>query len=113
MLEAEVLGVLWSSGKALTPEEVRQQLGDDLAYTTVTTILARLHEKGAVSRTRVGRGFAYAGVLHQEDLAANRMQALLEDQRDRDSVLSRFVAGLDVKALAALREALDTRRDEP
>ena len=113
MLEAEVLVVLWSSGEALSPGEVRRRLGDDLAYTTVTTILARLHEKGAVSRSPAGRGFAYAALLHQEDLAANRMQALLEDQRDRDGVLSRFVAGLDSKAQAALRKALDTHRDEP
>lgn len=113
MLEAEVLGVLWSSGEALSPEEVRRRLGDDLAYTTVTTILVRLHEKGAVSRAPAGRGFTYSAVLQQQDLAANRMRALLAHQQDRAGVLSRFVAGLDLEAQAALREALDADRDEP
>ncbi|MCU4183133.1 BlaI/MecI/CopY family transcriptional regulator [Acidiferrimicrobium sp. IK] len=108
MLEAEVLAVLWSAGDALTPEEVRRRLGDDLAYTTITTILIRLQEKGAVRREPAGRGFAYAAVLREADLVANRMRALLEDQRDRDGVLSRFVAGLDAKTQAALRQALES-----
>ena len=43
---------------ALTPGEVRDALGGDLAYTTVMTVLTRLFEKGLVTRTQQGRAFA-------------------------------------------------------
>lgn len=49
-LEAEVMGVLWTAGEPLTPDQVRRRLPGDLAYTTVMTILVRLVEKGAASR---------------------------------------------------------------
>ena len=47
-LEASVLAALWAAnGRALTPADVQRELvaalGADLARTTVTTILARLH----------------------------------------------------------------------
>jgi predicted transcriptional regulator len=41
-LEAEVMARLWSAGIPLTPSEVRDALGSELAYTTVMTILGRL-----------------------------------------------------------------------
>jgi predicted transcriptional regulator len=107
VLEAEVLAVLWASDSPLSPEAVRCELGDDLAYTTVMTILARLHEKGAVRREAHGRGYAYAPLLDEAGLAAQRMRALLDGEDDRAGVLSRFVAGLDDSAQAAVRRALD------
>ena len=106
MLEAEVLATLWAAGEPLSAEEVRRRSGTDVAYTTVTTILARLYEKGAVSREMSGRGYSYAPVLDQAGLTAKRMRALLDDEADQVGVLSRFVAGLDTKALTALRRAL-------
>jgi len=59
-LEAEVLAALGSAGRALTPAQVLAELGGGLAYTTVMTTLARLHGKGALTRERAGRTFAYA-----------------------------------------------------
>src|SRR5258707_1321908 len=57
-LEASVLAALWAAdGRALTPADVQRDLGTALARTTVTPILARLYEKGSVSRTRSGRGY--------------------------------------------------------
>lgn len=58
-LEASVLAVLWAAGDPLTPADVQRTLGSGLARTTVTTILSRLHDKGWVTRSREGRGFAY------------------------------------------------------
>jgi predicted transcriptional regulator len=111
MLEAEVLATLWAADEALSPDEVRRRLDSELAYTTVATILARLCEKGAVSRSMTGRGYSYAPILDHAALTARRMQALLEDESDRAGVLSRFVASLDSEALGALRRAM-ARRSE-
>jgi predicted transcriptional regulator len=89
----------------MTPAQVQESLSSGLAYTTVMTILSRLHEKGAVSRERVGRAYAYSAVLDQSGMAAAQMRALLDRGADRTAVLARFVDGLsgdDERALAEL-----------
>lgn len=104
-LEAEVLAALWAADQALTPAQVLDELPGPLAYTTVMTILARLHDKGVVERSRAGRAFAYRPVVEEADLAATRMRALLEGGGDRGAVLARFVGALapdDARVLAAL-----------
>ena len=97
-LEREVLACLAAAGRPLTPGEVRNHLGDDLAYTTIMTTLSRLYRKGAVDRRPSGRGFAYEMSGGQADvessMTAHRMLQLLQGGRDRVGVLSRFVADL-------------------
>jgi len=118
-LEASVLAALWAAGgRALTPAEVQRDLGTTLARTTITTILARLHDKGSVSRTRVGRGYAYVPVQDSPGLAARRMRTELDKsaEDDRGTVLARFVSGLGPDDEAVLRallaEAEDPRVEE-
>jgi predicted transcriptional regulator len=104
-LESEVLAALWASDSPLTAAEVADALGDDLAYNTVQTILARLHAKGAVRRELSGRAHAYTPVLDDAGLAANRMQAMLDKGGDHAAVLARFLHTLtaeDEATLAAL-----------
>jgi predicted transcriptional regulator len=82
----------------MSPGEVRAELGDQLAYTTVMTTLSRLHAKGAVARAQAGRGFAYelrgGPADAQASMTARRMLVLLQGGGDRAGVLSRFVADL-------------------
>ncbi|MGH3743296.1 MAG: BlaI/MecI/CopY family transcriptional regulator [Mycobacteriales bacterium] len=108
-LEAEVLAALWAADGPMTPDEARTAIDGDLAYTTVQTILVRLHEKGAVRRTPHGRGYAYAPVLDESGLVARRMRQLLDGEGDRAGVLSRFVSELRPADEAALRRALRRR----
>jgi predicted transcriptional regulator len=108
-LEASVLAALWAAdGRALTPADVQRDLGTALARTTVTTILARLYEKGSVSRTRSGRGYAYLPVQDSPGLAARRMRTELDKsgQDDRGTVLARFVSQLGPDDERLLRELL-------
>lgn len=105
-LEAEILAALWSADEPLTPEEVRSGLAEELAYTTVQTVLVRLFDKGVVQRRGRGRAYVYSPLLDEKDLAARGMRALLEAEGDLDGVLSRFVATLDDAEDAALRRAL-------
>lgn len=105
-LEAEVLAALWAADEPLTPDDVRAALDRDLAYTTVNTILTRLHDKGAVGRQPRGRGYCYFPVMDHQGLTARRMRALLDGHADQAGVLSRFVDSLDPKSVAALRRAL-------
>jgi predicted transcriptional regulator len=101
-----VLAALWVAGHPLTPAEVREALADELAYTTVMTTLARLHEKGAVSRERAGRAFAYSPVQDRASTAAARMADLLGTAPDREAVLARFVGELSAEDERLLAELL-------
>src|SRR5712691_4099929 len=98
-LEAAVLSVLWEAGQALSPGEVLEALAGqsgaaELSYSTVVTILSRLHAKKALERRREGRAFRYAPVADEAGLAARRLAAMLDKEPDRQAVLSRFVADL-------------------
>ena len=97
-LEREVLACLAAAGRPLSPGEVRAELGDDLAYTTVMTTLSRLHAKGAITRQAAGRGYQYelpgGPDAAQASMTAHRMLRLLDAGADRAGVLSRFVADL-------------------
>ena len=106
-LEAEVLGVLWDHDCAVTPGEVGQAMGGELAYTTVMTILARLWKKGLVERERAGRAYAYRPVFSEADLAAKRMHDTLGATTDQSAVLSRFVSSLSRQDVRRLRKLLD------
>ena len=76
-LEADVLGCLWRHGDGLTAAETQEALGLLLAYTTVATILVRLHDKGFVERTSEGRGYRYRALVSPEELVAQRMHRAL------------------------------------
>ncbi|MFI6019733.1 BlaI/MecI/CopY family transcriptional regulator [Streptomyces sp. NPDC051287] len=106
-LEASVMAALWAAGTPQTPGQVQQSLGADLARTTVTTILTRLHDKGVVARHREGRGFAYFPVQDAQGLTAKRMHSELDRDTDREAVLARFVAQLSPDDERVLRSLLD------
>jgi predicted transcriptional regulator len=105
-LEAAVLAVLQAAGSPLSPAEVRDRLDGDLAYTTVVTILSRLHGKGVLDRRKAGRAFLYAPVADEPGLAARRMTQMLDAEPDRETVLARFVSGLSGKDEELLRRML-------
>jgi predicted transcriptional regulator len=109
-LEAEVLAALWAADRPLTPAEVKEQVGGDLAYTTVMTALTRLHEKGATQRQKVGRAFAYTPLLDEPGIAAARMREMLESGDDREAVLTRFIGSLSLREEELLAELLDDTR---
>ena len=112
-LEAEILAILRAADGPLTPGEVRERLAvrPELSYSTVVTIVSRLHGKGLLARQRAGRGFSYRP-LDEASLAASRMNQVLGGERDHDAVLSRFVSGLSGRDARLLRELLDGDADE-
>jgi len=108
-LERDVHSVLAASAHPMTSAQVRDALGRDLAYTTVMTVLTRLHHKGEVTRAQAGRGYAYTAVRDTAELTARRMQRLLHaDGADRSAVLMRFVGTLSPDDEAVLRRLLES-----
>lgn len=107
-LEGLVMEVLWDAEAPVVVAVVRDRLEPTraLAYTTVLTILVRLHDKGLLERERVGRAYAYRPLRSREEQAAVRMGELLDTAKDAPVVLARFVASLSANQLAELRRAV-------
>ncbi len=108
-LERDVMKVLWRAAEPLTPAEVLEQLDVDLAYTTVMTVLGRLHDKDRAHREVRGRAFAYSAAVSESELAAQQMNAVLSSATDRVGALGGFVGVLSKGDRAALRRLLGGR----
>lgn len=106
-LERAVLECLWAEPDGATPGEVRAVLGEDLAYTTVMTILRRLWQKGLVDREKDGRAHVYRARVSEAEFAATGMHRALSATTDGPAALSRFVGGLSAKDERALRQILE------
>ena len=82
----------------MSVQQVLADVDPTLAYTTVMTILARLHGKNAVTREPAGRAFLYSlpdgPEAARASMTAHSMHRLLEQGDDRGKVLSRFIAEL-------------------
>lgn len=104
-LEQEILAALGAARGPMTPAQVRDALDGDLAYTTVMTVLSRLHGKGMVTREKSGRAYAYT-VVAAPELAARQMRRLLDAREDRAAVLTRFLGSLSDDDERLLRDLL-------
>ncbi|MEV7629561.1 BlaI/MecI/CopY family transcriptional regulator [Actinoplanes sp. NPDC089786] len=105
-LEANVMAALWAAEGPLTAADVQREIGGELAYNTVQTILIRLHEKAVVERRKEGRGHVYWPVQDAATAAAHQMRSALTDRTDRQAVLQQFAASLDESDAAVLRALL-------
>jgi len=105
-LEGAVLGQLWAAGRPLSPSEVRTALADELAYTTVLTVLTRLWHKKLVAREARGRTYVYWPLVSEADLTAQRMRSALERSADRESALASFVGSLSPNDGLSLRHII-------
>ena len=105
-LENEVLAALWAARGPMTPAMVQEALPRELAYTTVMTVLHRLHTKGVVDRRRTGRAFAYQPVVDAAELAARQMRSALDRGQNHAAVLQRFIAGLSTEDEQVLHDLL-------
>jgi predicted transcriptional regulator len=111
-LEDEVLAALWAADGPTTAGAIQAELGGDLAYGTITTILARLRAKGLVVRMATGRSYRYAPAQDEAGHTAHEMHTLLMARRDRAAVLARFVSELsaeDEQVLQALLQEIPER----
>ena len=73
--ELDVMSVLWDLGSA-SVAEVRGRLADDLAYTTVLTILRTLEEKGYAGHTEAGKAYRYHPLVERQDAGASVLKRL-------------------------------------
>lgn len=113
-LEYEVMQALWGSAPASVKTVLdrindRRPKQEQLAYTTVMTVLARLHEKGLVDRIKEGRGYDYTPKFDEPQLIEHLGQQEVADLLDRygSVALTQFAAALGDADPATLRRISD------
>ncbi|HEV7607988.1 MAG TPA: BlaI/MecI/CopY family transcriptional regulator [Steroidobacteraceae bacterium] len=79
-VELEMMNVIWRIGPC-TVAQVREQLqpARELAYTSISTIVRILEQKGYVTSEREGRGHLYAASISKEIYQARSLKHLLNN----------------------------------
>jgi predicted transcriptional regulator len=75
--EADVMRVLWEHGPSVVAE-VRERLSDELAYTTVLTILRTLETKGYVAHQEEGRVHRYFAAVKEQAAQRSALRHLTQ-----------------------------------
>lgn len=109
-LESAILNALWQSKKPLSSSQILEKLNtkDDLALTTVLTVLSRLMEKDLVLREPGdGRSHLYQAKQTKAEHTASLMLSLVAESKNPGLAFSHFADGLTATQLAALRKSLE------
>ena len=69
---------LWGRRAPARVRDVREALGNSLAYTTLMTTLDRLYKKGYLHRRQEGRAFVYAPRMSREQLHRGLLGRLVD-----------------------------------
>jgi predicted transcriptional regulator len=108
--EADLMQVLWEHGPSVVAE-VRARLTDELAYTTVLTILRTLESKGYVRHEEEGRVHRYSAVAQRQAARKSALRHLTRKLFDGSSelLLAHLVSDrkLSAQQLERLRKLLD------
>ncbi len=112
--ELDVMAVLWRRGSG-TVNEVRESLDDELAYTTVLTILRTLEDKGFVTHLSEGKAHRYLPAVTKDLAGKSALSRVLDKIFDGSSemMLTHLVSDRTLSAadLQRLRTLLDERLD--
>ena len=108
-LEAAVMARLWAGDAPRTVRDIHTELADErqLAYTTVMTVMDKLHRKGWLTREPDGRAYTYTPAVSREQYTADLMGEALAASTDRSATLVAFLDQLDPAEADQLRAALD------
>jgi BlaI family transcriptional regulator, penicillinase repressor len=110
--ELDVMAVLWDRGSA-TVAEVRERLPDDLAYTTVLSVLRTLEEKGHVGHRGEGKAHRYYPLVEQRVAGRSALSRLIDTvfNGSPELLLTQLVSDRDLSddQIKRLRRLMDAR----
>ena len=110
--ELDVMSVLWERGTA-TVAEVRGQLKDELAYTTVLTVLQTLEQKGYLRHEEEGKAYRYHPLVGREAAGRTALERMVRKlfRGSPELVLTQLVSDRDVsdESLRRMRKLLNER----
>ena len=106
--EAEIMEVLWDHGPS-TVAEVKDRVPDELAYTTVLSILRTLESKGYVTHDPEGKAHRYSVLVERNAAQRSALRAMAQKffKGSTAGLLTHLVADekldpADIKRLRAL-----------
>ncbi len=109
------MAVLWKEGSG-TVSDVWEALEDELAYSTVLTMLRTLENKGHVRHEQEGKAFRYYPVVQPDEAGRMALRRLLDKiyQGSRETLITRLMADEDISAeeLRRIRKLLNERLKE-
>ena len=83
--ELDVMAILWELERA-SVADVQERLDDDLAYTSVLSVLQLLEHKGHVTHEREGRKYVYRPSTSVREAGEPLLERLLESLYRRSPV---------------------------
>jgi len=113
--ELDVMSILWRSGSG-TVSEVREGLGEELAYTSVLSALQTLEEKKFVRHEAEGRAYRYFPTVEPETAGRSAMARIREAvfQGSAELMFAQFVSDrkLNRDELERMRRLLAERLED-
>lgn len=113
--ELEVMSILWKRGSA-TVSEVRDDLAEKLAYTSVLSALQTLEEKGYVRHEPEGRAYRYHPTVKAERAGGSALARIRDAifQGSAERMFAQIVSdrGLGREELERMRKLLAKRLEE-
>lgn len=113
--ELDVMSILWRGGSG-TVSEVREALGEALAYTSVLSALQTLEEKGFVRHEPEGRAYRYFPTVAPEKAGRSALTRIREAvfQGSAELLFAQLVSDRKLKReeLERMRRLLAERMEE-
>ena len=113
--ELDLMSVLWDRGSA-TVTEVLADIPDDIAYSTVMTIMRTLEAKGHVRHEQEGKAFRFYPLTEPGDAADTALGRIVNKvfHGSRELVINRLVSDENVSAdeIRRIKENLERRLEE-
>ncbi len=113
--ELDVMSILWRAGSG-TVSEVREALGEELAYTSVLSALQTLEEKGFVRHEPEGRAYRYFATVAPENAGRSALARIREAvfQGSAELMFAQLVSDRKLKRdeLERMRRLLAERLEE-
>ena len=110
--ELEIMSILWQLGSG-TVAEVRERLPDELAYTTVLSLIRTMEEKELVRHEAEGRAFRYFPLAQERTVRRSALKQLVETvfQGAPELLLTQLVSDrrLSETELRRIRQLIDDR----
>ena len=110
--ELEIMTILWALGSG-TVADVRDRLPDDLAYTTVLSLIRTMEEKGYLRHEVEGRAHRYHPKIQKQSVRKSALKHLVDNvfQGAPELVMTQLVSdrSLSEDELRRIRQLIDER----
>jgi predicted transcriptional regulator len=114
-LEATIMKRIWRRNCPVLVRDILEDLQTEraIAYTTVMTVMDKLHRKGMLRREPQGRAYVYEAVASRESYTARLMRDAWAISDNQAAAFVHFLEQLSASEAQALRAALEIFPPDP